>query len=127
MMNIVNLIGRLTRDPEMRYTADGTPVASFTLAVDRNFKNKDGNVDADFISCQAWRKLGEIVGNHLTKGRLVSVVGQVRTRSYEASDGTKRYVTEIVCDHLDFLDKPKARDGAAPDSASEELPDDLPF
>jgi single-strand DNA-binding protein len=129
MTNTVVLIVRLTRDPEMHYTTDGTPVASFTVAVDRNFKNKAGEYEADFITCQAWRKLGETVGNHLTKGRLVSVRGQIRTRNYEAQDGSKRYVTEVVCDGMDFLDKPKSKDTGAgvPDSDSEELPDDLPF
>ena len=80
MLNRIILIGRLTRDPEMKYLANGTPVANFSLAVDRPFTNQQGNREADFIDCVAWRKLGETVANHLTKGRLVA------TRSHSEVD-----------------------------------------
>ncbi|MCY0899680.1 MAG: single-stranded DNA-binding protein [Firmicutes bacterium] len=130
MLNRIVLIGRLTRDPEMRYTPQGVPVASFTLAVDRPFTNQQGQRETDFIDCLAWRKLGETVGNHLTKGRLVAVEGRLQVRSYETQDGSKRRVAEVVCDAVRFLDRP--REGAMPSDggmASEEtdLPDDLPF
>ncbi|MCY0878138.1 MAG: single-stranded DNA-binding protein [Firmicutes bacterium] len=130
MLNRIVLIGRLTRDPEVRYTPQGVPVASFTLAVDRPFTNQQGQRETDFIDCLAWRKLGETVGNHLTKGRLVAVEGRLQVRSYEAQDGSRRRVAEVVCDAVRFLDRP--RDGAAvPEGsfAAEEadLPDDLPF
>ncbi|NMP20935.1 single-stranded DNA-binding protein [Sulfobacillus harzensis] len=130
MLNRIVLIGRLTRDPEMRYTPQGVPVASFSLAVDRPFTNQQGQREADFIDCVAWRKLGETVGNHLTKGRLVAVEGRLQIRSYEAQDGSKRRVAEVICDSVRFLDRP--RDGqSSPDagfgSDESELPDDLPF
>ncbi len=128
MLNRIVLIGRLTRDPEMRYTPQGVPVASFTLAVDRSFANQQGQRETDFIDCIAWRKLGETVGNHLTKGRLVATEGRLQIRSYEAQDGSKRRVAEVVCDSVRFLDRP--RDGAAapdPMPGEADLPDDLPF
>ncbi len=130
MLNRIILIGRLTRDPEMRYTPQGVPVASFSLAVDRPFTNQQGQREADFIDCVAWRKLGETVGNHLTKGRLVAVEGRLQIRSYDAQDGSKRRVAEVVCDNVRFLDKAKSSDGASePDGGMDdaELPDDLPF
>ena len=128
MLNRIILIGRLTRDPELRYTPQGVPVASFSLAVDRPFSNQQGQRETDFIDCIAWRKLGETVGNHLTKGHLVAVEGRLQVRSYEAQDGTKRRVSEVVADSVRFLDRPK--DGSAPDMSMTDdvaLPDDLPF
>ena len=132
MLNRIILIGRLTRDPELRYTPQGVPVASFTLAVDRPFSNQQGQREADFVDCVAWRKLGETVGNHLAKGRLVALEGRLQIRSYEAQDGTKRRVAEVIADNVRFLDRPK--DGQ-PTSASSDstdtddvaFPDDLPF
>ena len=129
MLNRIILIGRLTRDPEMRTVGEHT-VANFSLAVDRPFANQQGQREADFIDCVAWRKLGETVGNHLTKGRLVAVEGRLQVRSYEAQDGSKRRVAEVVCDNVRFLDKAKSSDGASePDGGMDdaELPDDLPF
>jgi single-strand DNA-binding protein len=133
MLNRIILIGRLTRDPELRYTPQGVPVASFSLAVDRPFANQQGQREADFIDCVAWRKLGETVGNHLSKGRLVAVEGRLQIRSYDAQDGSKRKVSEVICDNVRFLDRPK--DGATPDPAAGAepntdgvaFPDDLPF
>lgn len=130
MLNRIVLIGRLTRDPEMRYTPQGVPVASFSLAVDRPFANQQGQRETDFIDCIAWRKLGETVGNHLTKGRLVAVEGRLQVRSYETQDGSKRRVAEVVCDSVRFLDRPRDGQVASPDTADggeAELPDDLPF
>jgi single-strand DNA-binding protein len=137
-MNTIILIGRLTRDPELRYTQQGTPVASFTLAVDRPFTNAQGQKDADFIDCVAWRKLGETVGNHLSKGRLVAVEGRLQIRSYEAQDGTKRRAAEVVADSVQFLDSRKTPAGDIPatvpagasvtsEAADDGFPDDLPF
>ncbi len=128
MLNRIILIGRLTRDPELRYTPQGVPVASFALAVDRPFSNQQGQREADFIDCIAWRKLGETVGNHLTKGRLVAVEGRLQVRSYEAQDGTKRRVSEVVADSVRFLDRPREGQPAdVPMSDDVALPDDLPF
>ena len=102
-MNKVLLIGRMTKDPETRYTQSGTAVATFTLAVDRRFK-KDGQPSADFISCVAWNKLAEVIANNLVKGRKVGIEGRLQVRSYDAQDGSKRYVTEVIVDELDFCD-----------------------
>lgn len=128
MVNTIILIGRLTRDPEMRYTPQGVPVASFTLAVDRPFTTQDGKREADFIDCVAWRKLGETVGNYLKKGRLVAVQGRLQIRPYEAKDGTKRRAAEVVCDSVRFLDRgTQESDDAAGAEPPVDLPDDLPF
>lgn len=97
-MNKVVLIGRLTKDPELRFTpGTGTAVATFTLAVDRP-PNKDGTKEADFIPIVVWGKQGESAANYLTKGRQAAISGRIQTRSYEAKDGSKRYVTEVVAD-----------------------------
>ena len=106
MLNKVVLIGRLVRDPELRFTPSGVPVASFRLAVDRPFTNQQGQREADFISIVVWRKLAETCANHLHKGRLVAVAGRLQTRSYDASDGQRRQVTEVVADEVRFLDRP---------------------
>ncbi len=132
MLNRIILIGRLTRDPELRYTPQGVPVASFSLAVDRPFANQQGQREADFIDCVAWRKLGETVGNHLTKGRLVAVEGRLQIRSYEAQDGTKRKVAEVVADSVRFLDRPREGQGQSTPADvgmtdDVAFPDDLPF
>ena len=91
--------GRLTKDPEVRYTQAGKAVASFTLATDRH--TKEGQ-QADFIPCVAWEKLAEVIGNNLSKGREVLVEGRMQVRSYEAHDGSKRYVTECVINNMEF-------------------------
>lgn len=102
-MNRVILIGRLTRDPELRYTASGAAVASFCLAVDRPFKNSNGEKETDFINIVAWNKLGERCGVCLAKGKQVALEGRLQIRSYEDKDGTKRTVAEIVGDNVQFL------------------------
>lgn len=106
-MNHVVLVGRLVRDPELRYAPSGTPICSFTIAVDRH---REG---ADFIDIAAFQKLAETVANHLTKGRLVGVHGRLQVRSYEKSDGQKRKVTEVVANEVRFLGRKPAED--APD------------
>lgn len=122
-MNKVILIGRLTKDPELRFTAgSGVPVSTFTLAVDRNFKNRDGQKEADFINIVVWNKLAEIVANNLTKGRQAAVSGRIQTRSYEGNDGQKRYVTEVVADDVQFLDK-KDSTGTSSRFPSNDIPD----
>jgi single-strand DNA-binding protein len=121
-MNKVILIGRMTKDPETRYTQSGTAVATFTLAVDRRF-NKEGQPSADFVPCVAWNKLAEVIANNLAKGRKVGIEGRLQVRSYDAQDGSKRYVTEVIVDELDFCDSKKQGSGlpAAPD-ITEEIP-----
>jgi len=103
-MNKVILIGRLTKDPELKTTTSGIATTTFTLAVDRNFVNQQsGQREADFLNCVVWRKQAENVSRYCSKGSQVAVEGRIQTRSYDASDGTKRYVTEIVCDNVTFL------------------------
>ncbi len=109
MLNRIILIGRLTRDPELRFTpANGVPVAQFTIAVDRPFVNQKGERETDFIRIVTWRKLAEICANNLTKGRLVAVDGRLQIRSYDGQDGQRRYITEVVADTVQFLDRAKS-------------------
>lgn len=109
--NRVILIGRLTREPELRYTPNGHPVASFTLAVDRPRQNSQGEKEADFIDIVAWQKLAETCANYLGKGRLVAVEGRLQIRSYETSDGQKRKASEIVASTVRILDRPSQKGG----------------
>lgn len=104
MINRVVLVGRLTKDPELRFTSSNIAVVTFTLAVNRNFTTQDGKSEADFIQCVAWRKTAENVGKYVRKGSLVGVDGRIQTRNYEAQDGTRRYITEVVCDNVRFLE-----------------------
>lgn len=107
-MNRVVLVGRLTKDPELRYTPGaGKAVATFTLAVNRRFKSQ-GQPDADFIPIVVWGKQAENTANYMSKGRLVGISGSIQTRSYEAKDGTKRYVTEVIADEVQFLESKNA-------------------
>lgn len=104
-MNKVVLIGRLTRDPELRFApGTGKAVATVTLAVDRRFANKDGQRETDFIPVVIWGKQAESTANYMSKGRLMGVSGRIQTRSYEAKDGTRRYVTEVIADEVQFLE-----------------------
>lgn len=109
MLNRIVLIGRLTRDPELRYTPNGRAVCSFTLAVDRPFANQEGNREADFINIVVWSKQGENCAQYLAKGRLAAVDGRLQIRSYDGNDGQRRYVTEVVADNVRFL--PGRNDG----------------
>ena len=102
-MNKAILIGRLARDPEMRTTPSGVATTSFTIAVQRNYANAQGDREADFISCVAWRKQAENIAKYCSKGSQVAVEGRIQTRNYDAQDGTKRYVTEVIADNVSFL------------------------
>lgn len=104
MLNKVILIGRLTRDPEIRTTTSGISVGLFTLAVNRNYTSANGQREADFISCVSYRKLAETIGQYVRKGQLICVEGRIQTRNYDAQDGTKRYVTEVIVDSFEFLE-----------------------
>lgn len=104
-MNKALLIGNLTRDPELSTIPNGTSVCKFSIAVNRRFSNADGNRDTDFFNIVAWRQLGENCGKFLKKGSKVGVVGQIQTRTYDAQDGSKRYVTEIIADEVEFLNR----------------------
>ena len=116
MLNKAILIGRLTRDPELRSTSNNISVTSFTIAVDRNFTNQQGEKETDFIPVVAWRSLAETCARYLTKGRLVAVSGRMQVRSYEGNDGLKRYITEVVADEVQFLER-NPNSGGAPGNA----------
>jgi single-strand DNA-binding protein len=104
-VNKVVLIGRLTKDPELKFTpGTGTAVATFTLAVDRRIPNKTGQREADFVPIVVWGKQAESTANYMSKGKLMGVSGRIQVRSYDAKDGTKRYVTEVVAEDVQFLE-----------------------
>lgn len=110
MINNVVLVGRLTKDPDLRYTASGSAVATFTLAVNRSFTNQSGTREADFINCVIWRKPAETLVNYTRKGSLIGVVGRIQTRNYENQQGQKVYVTEVVCDNFQMLESKNTND-----------------
>lgn len=128
MMNRVVLVGRLTKDPDLRYTPNGVAVASFTLAVNRTFTNQQGEREADFINCVIWRKPAENVANFLKKGSLAGVDGRIQTRSYEGQDGKRVYVTEVQAESVQFLE-PRNSSGGRGESANFGAPreQDFPF
>ncbi|MGL4607661.1 MAG: single-stranded DNA-binding protein [Eubacteriaceae bacterium] len=111
-MNKVILVGRLTRDPEVKNTTTGKAVATFTLAVDRRFKNKDGQKEADFVPIVVWGKQAELAGQYLAKGSQTGISGRLQVRSYDAQDGQRRYVTEVIADEITFLSGGTRRDAS---------------
>ncbi len=120
MLNVVALVGNLATEPELRYTPNGVAVCNFRLAVQRSFKNREGEREADFFTVVAWRNTAEFCGNYLEKGRAVSVWGRLQARSWETEDGQRRSVVEVVADGVNFV-------GPKPDSAGQprdELPED---
>ncbi|MBM7541347.1 MULTISPECIES: single-stranded DNA-binding protein [Amphibacillus] len=114
MLNRVVLVGRLTKDPDLRYTASGVAVANFTIAVNRPFSNQQGDREADFINCVIWRKPAENLANYMSKGSLVGVDGRIQTRSYDGQDGKRVFVTEVVADTVQFLEPRNSNSGSAP-------------
>lgn len=124
-MNRVCLIGRLVQDPDLRLTAQGTAVTRFTLAVDRPRRGEDSQRVGDFIDCVAWRKLAEIVADHLRKGRLVAVQGRLQIRTYETQDGQKRRAAEVVAETVEFL--PDGRKASSDAAAPAAMPEPVPF
>ncbi|HAT4130485.1 single-stranded DNA-binding protein [Clostridium perfringens] len=109
-MNKVVLVGRLTKDPELKFTVNkGTAVTRFTLAVNRDYKKEDGTQEADFINCIAYSKRAEIIAQYLTKGKRFTVSGSIRTGSYDAQDGIRRYTTYVVVDGFDFIDSSNSK------------------
>ena len=140
MLNHIVIMGRLTRDPELRRTGSGVAVASFTLAVDRDFTGKDGEKETDFIDCVAWRNTGEFVSKYFSKGRMACVSGSLQIRNWTDKDGNNRRQAEIVADNVYFADSKNAAENggsrptaatAAPAAGSFELMDiddeELPF
>lgn len=104
MINSVCLVGRLTRDPELKYTGNNIAVASFSLAVNRNFKDANGEREADFINCVIWRQSAENLANWAKKGALIGITGRIQTRSYENQQGQRVYVTEVVAENFQMLE-----------------------
>ncbi|MGE7951912.1 single-stranded DNA-binding protein [Lysinibacillus xylanilyticus] len=104
MINRVVLVGRLTKDPELRYTPNGIASCRFTVAVNRTFKGQNGEPEADFISCVAWRKQAENLANFMKKGNLIGLEGRIQTGSYEGQDGKRVYTTDVVADSIQFLE-----------------------
>lgn len=129
-MNKCIMTGNLTKPPEVRATGSGVSVCSFTIAVQRRFANQSGEKITDFFPVTVWKGLADTCGKYLDKGSKVAVIGELQTRSYDAKDGTKRYVTEIVADEVEFL-TPKARADSRDDELEqagfEEISDELPF
>ncbi|WP_027086776.1 single-stranded DNA-binding protein [Cohnella panacarvi] len=111
MLNRVILIGRLTKDPELRYTPQGVAVAQFTLAVDRGFSSNREEREADFIPIVVWRQLAETCANYLRKGRLAAVEGRIQVRNYDNNEGRRVYVTEVIADNVRFLESPNREGG----------------
>jgi single-strand DNA-binding protein len=111
LLNRVILIGRLTRDPELRYTPTGVAVTQFTLAVDRPFSNNQNEREADFIPVVTWRQLAETCANYLRKGRLAAVEGRIQVRNYDNNEGKKVYVTEVIADNVRFLESANRGEG----------------
>lgn len=102
-MNKIILVGRLTRDPELRSMGNGGNVSNFSIAVNRNFKNKEGNYDADFFNCVAYRNSADFISKYFKKGNMICVEGRVQNRSYDAQDGSKRYITEVIVENVEFV------------------------
>lgn len=129
MINRVVLVGRLTKDPELRYTPNtGIAVTTFTLAVNRNFTNQQGERDADFVPIVVWRNAAENCANYLRKGSLAGVDGRIQTRSYDTPEGQRRFITEVVADNVRFLDsKPKSDKQEEYSNFGREVDEDVPF
>ena len=126
-MNRVEFIGNLSKAPDVKQTTSGKTVCSLTIAVNRRYKGADGKTTADFFSVQAWEKLAELCARYLDKGSKVFVSGELRNRSYEAKDGSKRTVTEIIANEVEFL-SPKSESATPPVEEWEQVEDsDLPF
>ena len=130
-MNKVILIGRVTKDIELKTTTSGKSVVSFTLAVNKDRKNENGNYDADFINCVAYGQQAETIGKYVSKGDKFGVFGKLNTRNYEKQDGSKVYITEVIVDSFEFLeskkDKPAMASASTDDFTEIDADDDLPF
>ena len=128
MINKAILMGRLTRDPELRHTGSGTPVCSFSIAIN---SGSGENQTTDYINCVAWNKTAEFVNKYFSKGRMIIIVGKIQTRSWDGQDGKKNYVTEVIANEVSFGDSKKETDTAStdPSEAFEDIdtPNDMPF
>lgn len=124
-MNKVILMGRLTKDVEMRQTPNGVSLARFSIAVTRRFKNSNGEYDADFINCIAWRKTGEFIARYFQKGSMMAVVGSIQTRSWDGNDGKKQYATEVIVDEAYFTGSKSENSTGSNTDLSDSSIDDL--
>jgi single-strand DNA-binding protein len=115
-MNKAILIGRLTRDPELRYTSSGRAVCQFSIAISRNYTNQQGQRDTDFINCVVWDKQAENLAKYITKGRLIAVDGRIQTRNYDNNEGKKVYVTEVLANNIQFLESKNSGQGNSSES-----------
>ena len=115
MINKAILVGRITKDPELKHTGTNIPVAQFTIAINRQFQNAQGEREADFIQCVVWRKQAENLANFIRKGSLIGVEGRLQTRNYQDQNGQTKYITEVVCDNVQFLE-PKGDRSSEPRS-----------
>ena len=126
-MNKAILVGNLTRDPERKTTPQGTSVTTFTVAVQKRFKNQQtGTYDSDFINCVAWRSTADFVAQYFQKGSRIGVVGSIQTRSYDDKNGNKRYVTEVVADEVEFCGPKTSGAGAGYSKPAEQAPAPAP-
>lgn len=127
-MNTIALCGRLTKEPEVRITPSEKTVCTFTLAVDRPFTDKNGKREADFINIVVWGKMAESSGNYLDKGSKCIIEGRLQIRNYVAKDGQKKYITEVIASHVEFLDKAKKAEEKTPMSKfGKTFSEDIPF
>lgn len=123
-MNKVILIGRLTKNPELKKNENAL-IVNFTIAVNRNFKNKDGKYDADFISCTAFKNTAEFINKYFIKGSQIALSGKIQTRNYDAQDGSKRYVTEVVVENVEFTGEKKKESTVEQTNIMEEIPNNI--
>lgn len=126
MLNRVILVGRLTKDPDLRYTSNGIAVANFTIAVNRPFKN-DGEQQADFINAVIWRKPAENLANYMSKGSMIGIDGRIQTRNFEGQDGKTVYITEVVADSVQFLETKRSNENKQQNNQSNQTDNEDPF
>jgi len=120
MINNVTLVGRLTKDPELKLTPSGVANCRFTLAVNRTFKNQNGEQEADFIQCVAWRKVAENLSNFQKKGSLIGIIGRIQTGSFEGQDGKRIYTTEVIAESIQFLESRNSQGNAQPQQQTQQ-------
>jgi single-strand DNA-binding protein len=126
MLKVIAM-GRVTKEPEVRYTQSGKCVCTFIIAVNREFKNEEGNYDADFVPVVVWGKAAELAGNSLDKGHRILVEGRLQNRSYEAKDGSKRYIAEIISQHIEFVERKSDVKPKTMDKLGTDVTGDTPF
>lgn len=127
MANHITLLGRLTKDADVRYTTNNKVVATFTLAVDRPFTGIDGKKEADFIPCVVWGKSAELIGNSCQKGHRLLVEGRLQIRNFEAKDGTKRYIAEVIANSFEFIERKVEGNAGRPPHTMAGMGKDVPF